>query len=109
MYYEVDIQRWARTRNEDSRLPLFSAAAKSLRRADMECIFDNNMPAVYEVDASTGLSLFMPAAIGPNSDIESVYNLLRENPTDPVLDFKRWVKQEMKILAYHCSVLQQSL
>jgi len=90
MYY--DIKKWARIRNADSRFPLFTAAAKSMRWADMKTIFDHNMPAIYEVDALTGLSLYMLAAVGPNSDIESVYNLLRNNPADTALDIKRWAR-----------------
>lgn len=39
-----------------------------------------NMPAVDEIDVLTDLPLFMLAAVGPTSDIESIYNLLRENP-----------------------------
>jgi len=39
-----------------------------------------NMPVVDEIDVVTGLPLFMLAAVGPTSDIESIYNLLRENP-----------------------------
>jgi len=90
MYY--DIKKWAKTRNADSRLPLFTAAAKSLRWTDMKYIFNNNMPAIYEVDASTGLSVFMLAAVGPDSDLESVYNLLKNNPADAALDIKRWAR-----------------
>merc|ERR1711935_902425 len=52
---------------------------------DMEYIFDYYMSAVNDVDAVTGLSLYMLAAVGPTSDIESVYNLLRENPASLVL------------------------
>jgi len=87
MYY--DIKQWARTRNVDSRLPLFTAAAKSMRWDDMETIYDNNMPAIYEVDALTGLSSFMLAAVGPTSDINCIYNLLKNNPVDFAHDFKR--------------------
>jgi len=82
MYYHKDIwMAWARTRDADARLPLTIAAARSLEwKANMEEIFSANMPATYEVDAKTGLSLFMLAAVGPSSKIESVYHLLREFP-----------------------------
>ena len=43
-------------------------------------VFSVHMPAIYEVDLMTGLPVFMLAAAGPRSDIESVYNLLREYP-----------------------------
>jgi len=56
-----------------------------MKWVDMEHIFDNHVPAIYEVDASTGLSLYMSAAVGPTSDIESVYNLLRKNPASLTL------------------------
>lgn len=69
----------------NSRLLLFTAAAESVRWADMKYIFDNYMSAVNEVDASTGLSLYMLAAVGPNSNIESIYNLLKENPASLTL------------------------
>jgi len=39
------------------------------------------MPVVNEIDVLTGLPLFMLAATGPTSDIESVYNLLKEYPS----------------------------
>ena len=47
----------------------------------MKQIFASNMPVVNEIDVLTGLPLFMLAAIGPTSDIESVYNLLKEYPS----------------------------
>ena len=47
----------------------------------MKQIFTSNMPVVNEIDVLTGLPLFMLAATGPTSDIESVYNLLKEYPS----------------------------
>jgi len=46
----------------------------------MKEIYNMNMPMIYEIDTQTGLSLFMSAAVGPKSDIESVFNLLKEYP-----------------------------
>jgi len=48
----------------------------------MKLIFGAHMPAVvHEVDDRlTGLSLFMLAAVGPRSDLESIYQLLKEFP-----------------------------
>jgi len=78
MYY--DNKTWARTKGADGRLPLFTAAARSLKWSYTRQIFTVNMPVVDEIDILTGLPLFMLAAVGPVSDIESIYNLLRENP-----------------------------
>mmetsp|Transcript_11429 Transcript_11429/g.13498 ORF Transcript_11429/g.13498 Transcript_11429/m.13498 type:complete len:387 (-) Transcript_11429:170-1330(-) len=83
MYY--DMSTWGRTRGADNRLPICTAAAGSLKWFDMRQIFAVNMPAVYEVDVVTGLPLFMLAAVGQNSSIESVYHLLRENPPAIIL------------------------
>jgi len=71
---------WARLRGMDGRLPLFTAAAKSLKWSYLRQIFIANMPVVNKIDVLTGLPLFMLAAIGPNSDLESIYNLLKECP-----------------------------
>ena len=38
------------------------------------------MVAIYERDVVTGLSVFMLAAVGMKSDLESVYRLCREYP-----------------------------
>ena len=61
-------------------LLLCTATARFLTWADMRQIFSANMPAIHEVDGMTGLPVFVLAAVGPTSDIESVYNLLRKYP-----------------------------
>ena len=67
--------------NEDDRLPLMTAAATSLKWMDMEKIYNANKIAIDEMDdAVTGLSVPLLAAVGPYSDLESVYRLLKENP-----------------------------
>jgi len=38
------------------------------------------MPVIEEPDIVTGLAPFMLAAIGPRSDLESIYHLLNKNP-----------------------------
>jgi len=78
-----NMKSWARTKDvRDGRLPLFTAATKTdLKWVDLEPIFVANMPAVYKVDAVTGLPVFMLAAVGGSSDMESVYHLLRQLPT----------------------------
>jgi len=78
MYY--DWKKWARTTSGDGRLPLFTAAARSLKWSHTSQIFNANMPVVHEKDILTGLPPFMLAAAGTASDIESVYKLLREYP-----------------------------
>jgi len=78
MYYDKKV--WARTEGWLYRLPLCIAAEKSMKWVEMQQIFAANMPAIYEVDWLTGLPLFMMAAVGPNSDLESVYNLLKQHP-----------------------------
>jgi len=79
LYY--DWKRWARTRGDYGRFPLFTAAAKGVQWSKMKQIFTSNMPVVNEIDVVTGLPLFMLAATEPTSDIESVYNLLKECPS----------------------------
>merc|ERR1711935_589186 len=76
-----DWKRWARTRDVDDRLPLFTAAARCLKWSHVKQIFISNMSVVNEIDVLTGYPLFMLAAIGPTSDIESIYNLLKEYPS----------------------------
>jgi len=83
MYYNWKI--WARMKYTDGRLPLFTAAARSLKWSQTRQIFNSNMPVINEIDVLTGLPLFMLAAAGPTSDIESVYNLLREYPSAMML------------------------
>lgn len=78
MYY--DVEAWARTKDKYDCVPLCTAAAWSLKWEVMRQIFVANMPAIYEVDWMTGLPLFMLAAVGPYSDVESVYNLLKQDP-----------------------------
>jgi len=58
-----------------------TAAAISFEWDIMEGIFDANKRAIYEVDdVVTGFPVFLLAAMGPQSDLESVYRLCRENP-----------------------------
>jgi len=79
MYYNMKL--WGREKDKVSgRLPLCTAAERCLTWVDMQKIFSVNMPAIHEVDGMTGLPVFMLAAAGPTSDIEAVYNLLREYP-----------------------------
>lgn len=90
MYY--DWKTWARTHHADGRLPLFTAVAKSLKWLHTRQIFIANMPLVQEVDVQTRLPLFMLAAVGMNSDIESTYNLLKEYP--PAISSMNYMHQK---------------
>ena len=47
---------------------------------EVEGYVEANKIAIYEKDVVTGLSPFMLAAVGMNSDLESVYRLCREYP-----------------------------
>lgn len=51
------------------RLPLFTAAARSIKWSHVKLVFGANMPVIREGDALTGLPLFMLAAAGPASDL----------------------------------------
>jgi len=59
---------------------LCTAAVRCLTWVDIQKIFSKKMPAIHDVDVITGLPVFVLAAVGPTSDIEAVYNLLREYP-----------------------------
>ena len=75
-----NMEEWVKTKGQDGRLPLCTAAAASLKWKYIQLIFEANMVAIYERDVVTGLSPFMLAAVGINSDLESVYRLCREYP-----------------------------
>jgi len=80
-HMSYNLTTWAQTHAEYNRYPLCTAAARSLPwNTTTQVIFHAYMPALYEVDWLTGLGVFMLAAVGENSDLESVYNLLKENP-----------------------------
>jgi len=70
----------AMTKDQNGRLPLCIGAIRSLKWFYMRLIFAAHMPAIIEGDACTGLQLFMLAAVGPESDLDSIYGLLREHP-----------------------------
>jgi len=78
VYYHA--REEARKRGGDGRLPLYHAAADSLGWAEVGTVFGSYMPASHEVDGTSGLAVFMAAAVGEESDFESVYGLLRSYP-----------------------------
>jgi len=76
-----DRKKWASQNSRvDGRLPLITAAIQSRKWKYVKQVFDLYMPVIEGKDGLTGLPLFMLAAIGGDSDFESVYNLLREYP-----------------------------
>eukprot|EP00555_Chaetoceros_dichaeta_P009036 CAMPEP_0198254632 /NCGR_PEP_ID=MMETSP1447-20131203/4899_1 /TAXON_ID=420782 /ORGANISM="Chaetoceros dichaeta, Strain CCMP1751" /LENGTH=146 /DNA_ID=CAMNT_0043940743 /DNA_START=363 /DNA_END=803 /DNA_ORIENTATION=- len=93
---------WARARGSDGRLPLVHAAAiRSLKWSHMSLVFNAYMPGINEIDMLTGLPVFVLAAAGPNSYIESVYKLLREYP--PAMSFidRSTTSSPRKRVEYH--------
>lgn len=72
---------FARVKDENDRLLLFCAVETGFKWSDkLQEIYRSYMPAITEIDPLTGLSLFMLAAIGPDSDLNTVYHLLLEYP-----------------------------
>jgi len=76
-----DRKKWAGIISVDGRFPLVTAAVRSRKWEHMQEIFDLHMPVIQNKDVLTGMPLFMLAAIGQSSDIESIYNLLKEYPS----------------------------
>lgn len=71
----------AATRDKSGRLPLHLACAHSLTwYSGLERIVTAHMPAVASVDPISGLPPFAHCAVGANSDLESIYGLLRLHP-----------------------------
>ena len=56
------------------------AAIRSLKWNVVRIIFEAHMPAIYDVDEKTGMHVFMLAAVGDKSDLESTFRLLRMYP-----------------------------
>lgn len=48
-------------------------------------VLREDLAAIEETDSTTGLSMFMLAAVGARSDLEAVFRLLVEYPILPVL------------------------
>jgi len=85
MYYNW--KTWAKTRGLDGRLPLVTAVIRSLKWSFTRQIFAANMTMIHELDEMTGLPPFMLAAIGKDSDLESIYNLMKECPS--IMNFSK--------------------
>lgn len=79
LYY--DWKSCAKIEDDLGRLPLFIAAESSLKWSDcLRNIFVANMAAIELTDPATALKPFMLAAVGLDSTLEAVYELLREYP-----------------------------
>jgi len=71
----------AKIKDDSGRLPLFTAAERSLKWSDcLQKVFMANMPAIGLTDPVTALKPFMLASVGIDSDLEAIYGLLREYP-----------------------------
>jgi len=80
-YYFVNWKIYSQIKNEQGRYPLVIASEQSITWSDGLCqILKGYGGAIEEVDVLTGLEAFMLAAIGTNSDMETVYNLLLDHP-----------------------------
>jgi ankyrin repeat protein len=69
------------TRDGSGRLPLHLACEYSLPwKKGLSKIVDTHMPTLESKDPITGLPPFAHSAVGPKSDIDSIYELLRLHP-----------------------------
>lgn len=69
------------TRDGSGRLPLHLACEYSLPwKKGLSKIVDAHMPTLETKDPITGLPPFAHSAVGPKSDIDSIYELLRLHP-----------------------------
>jgi len=79
--YFVNWNIYANIRNKQGRWPLFTASEKKLKWSDgLREILEANGAAIENVDTATSLEAFMLAAVGSNSDLETVYSLLEDHP-----------------------------
>ena len=76
------MKSWSRKKdNNTCRLPLCTAVTRSIVWENVRHIFALNMPAIYKTNELTRSQVFLLAAIGEISDIESAYKLLRKYPS----------------------------
>jgi len=77
----VNWRTWPKTKNKDGRLLLFTALEQNIKWSNgLGTILEANGAAIEEVDLVTGLEAFMLAAVGKNSNMETVYKLLQDHP-----------------------------
>eukprot|EP00536_Pseudo-nitzschia_multiseries_P010928 jgi/Psemu1/307755/fgenesh1_kg.351_\ len=91
LWNSTTINRPATTRDGMGRLPLHSACEHSLSwERGLRSIVNVNVPALESIDPITRLPPFAHCAVGPISDLDSIFELLRLNPgiMDSVLPAK---------------------
>ena len=72
---------YADQKDTKKQFPLYTAVRCNLKwRNGIQKLLEANYQAMEEEDAQTGLLPFMTAAVGDNSDWESVHRLLQQNP-----------------------------
>jgi len=77
----VNWKLYSHCTNEKGRLPLFTASEQGVKWSEgLGMIVNGNGGAIEDIDVITGLEAFMLAAIGNNSDMETVYKLLQDHP-----------------------------
>jgi len=77
----VDWSLYSSMKNEQGRLPLFTALNRGLKWSDgLNTILKGNGGAIEDVDVTTGLEAFMYSAVGTNSNLETVFKLLQDHP-----------------------------
>jgi len=83
MYVNWNICANKKSENND-RLPLFIAIENNFPLFGVHGVLGHilkaNAAAIEDVDPVTGLEAFMLAAVGPGSNLESVYKLLEDHP-----------------------------
>jgi len=77
----INWKLYSQRKNKQGRLPLFTAAEQSVPWSDgVEQILKSYGPAIEFIDVVTGLEVFMLAAVGTNSNIETIFKLLQDHP-----------------------------
>jgi len=72
---------YSQKKNEQGRLLLFTASEQGVKWSDGMCnILNGYGAAIEEVDVVTGLEAFMLAAVGEESDMETIFKLLQDHP-----------------------------
>jgi len=77
----VNWRQYAKMKNQQGRLLLFTALEQSINWSDgLSNILQGNGAAIENTDVITGLEAFMLAAVGSNSNMETVFRLLQDHP-----------------------------
>jgi len=77
----VNWRIYSQKRNEQGRLPLFTASEQNMKWSKgLSELLEGYGAAIEETDVITGLEAFMLAAIGTTSNFETVFKLLQDHP-----------------------------